>query len=332
MKNPLRYYIIIGSAILLVTSLSATIIEINQWKPANSDIGFSIFYIGVVLENILFSLGLGQKQKMILNEKNASQKKLIVQLQEIDSLRLKMQEQLEKDVVSLNKEAEEKKLEVLKATYDKELANLKIASLRNQMNPHFIFNSLNSIKHYMINNDRGNAVYYLNKFSKLIRKILATTREKVVSLADEIETAELYLNIENIRFNNEIEIEIKVDKNVPIDTLKIPGLILQPFIENAIWHGLFTKTGTKNIWLSVKEFNQTHIIISIKDNGIGRKASAQIKQEKLHKTESLGIKITKERLDIFIKDYKNNYDLTFVDLYDDDLAIGTEVVLKLPIK
>ncbi|MFK5878294.1 MAG: histidine kinase [Flavobacteriaceae bacterium] len=332
MDNPLRFYIIIGSTFLFSSSLTATFLYEKGIINEGSEINFSIFYIGVILENILFSLGLGHKQKIILKEKNESQTELIEQLQENETLRSKIQEQLEADVNTLNKNAEEKKLETLKAKYDKELSDLKMASLRNQMNPHFIFNSLNSIKLYIINNEKENAVYYLNKFSKLIRKILATTREKEVSLADEIETTELYLNIENIRFHNEIEFNISIDKSLPIDTLKIPGLILQPFIENAIWHGLSSKKGTKKIQINVEEYQQTHIKITIHDNGIGRKKSAEIKQNKIHKKDSLGIKINEERLENFAKDYKNNYSLEFVDLYENDMAIGTEVVLKIPTK
>ena len=166
----------------------------------------------------------------------------------------------------------------------------------------------------------------------MIRKILATTREKEVSLADEIETTELYLNIENIRFHNEIKFDISVDKSLSVDTIKIPGLILQPFIENAIWHGLSSKKGTKKIQITIAEFQHTHIKITISDNGIGRKKSAEIKQKKIHKKDSLGIKITEERLENFSKDFINNYELEFVDLYENEKAVGTEVVLKIPMK
>lgn len=101
--------------------------------------------------------------------------------------------------------------------------------LRSQMNPHFIFNSLNSIKLYIINNEKENAVYYLNKFSKLIRKILMASKEKQISLAEELETMKLYINIENIRFSNEINYTTKVSDNIDIESIKVPSLILQPF-------------------------------------------------------------------------------------------------------
>lgn len=215
---------------------------------------------------------------------------------------------------------------------EKKIITLEQDALRSQMNPHFIFNSLNSIKLYIIDNEKENAVYYLNKFSKLIRQILVATHEKEITLAEEIETMELYLNIENIRFNNEIETSITVDENLNVNTIKIPPLILQPFIENAIWHGLSLRKENKKLNITVKKFGNTHVDIVILDNGIGRKRSAEIKEKKRYKKSSIGIQLTKERLQNFCKDYKNNCSLGFVDLYNaDNEANGTKVILKIPI-
>ena len=330
-KGFLKYYIICGSLILLSTSLIAYIISMLSLQPEGSDLNVSIFFIGLVFENIFFALGLGHKQKIILQEKNDSQKKLIKQLQENEKLKDQAQLKLEQDVISLGKQAENEKIDKLKVTYDKQLAELKITALKNQMNPHFIFNSLNAIKLYIINNEKENAVYYLNKFSKLIRKILASTRENEISLAEEIETMELYINIENIRFSNEIIFTLQVDKNLKIDTIKIPSLILQPFIENAIWHGLASKKGLKKLSLSIKKETKTHINISIKDNGIGRKKSAELNTLKMRKKDSIGINLTKERLSNFAKKHQNNYSIHFTDIYDDKIPAGTKVELIIPI-
>src|SRR5690606_15107994 len=120
---------------------------------------------------------------------------------------------------------------------EKKIITLEQDMLRNQMNPHFIFNSLNSIKLYIINNEKENAVYYLNKFSKLIRKILVASTEKEITLEDELETMSLYMNIENIRFSNEIDYKVMVDKRIDPSMIKVPSLVLQPFLENAVWHG-----------------------------------------------------------------------------------------------
>ena len=214
---------------------------------------------------------------------------------------------------------------------DKKLLTLEQAMLRSQMNPHFLFNSLNSIKLYIINNDKKNAVHYLNKFSKLVRKILEASSLKEISLAEELETVELYMNIENIRFSNEINFKISIDDDIDIHTIKIPSLILQPFLENAIWHGLSSKEGEKNIDLRISKGNKNFIDISITDNGVGRDAAEIIKESKVLKRKSVGLEITKERLANFARDYQNTFDVTIIDLFDEDKnATGTRVVLHLP--
>ncbi len=204
--------------------------------------------------------------------------------------------------------------------------------LRSQMNPHFIFNSLNSIKLYIINNEKENAVYYLNKFSKLIRKILIASKEKETSLKGELETMQLYMNIENIRFSNEINFEINVEDSLNLDVIKVPSLILQPFLENSLWHGLSSKSKDKNIKLNVKPKESRFVSIEIIDNGIGRSASATINKNKRLKRKSVGIELTKARLANFSKDFKESYEIYIEDLYANNKPSGTKVVLNIPIK
>ncbi len=214
---------------------------------------------------------------------------------------------------------------------EKKLLTLEQSMLRSQMNPHFLFNSLNSIKLYIINNEKKNAVYYLNKFSKLVRKILEASSLKEISLAEEIETIELYMNIENIRFSNEINFQVKIEEGLDLNNIKIPSLILQPFLENAIWHGLSSKEGAKNIQIDVQKQDEYFIIISITDNGIGRNASEVIKENKVLKRKSIGIDITKERLANFSKDFRNTYDVKIIDLFDEhNNAKGTKVIVTIP--
>ncbi len=214
---------------------------------------------------------------------------------------------------------------------DKKLLTLEQTMLRSQMNPHFLFNSLNSIKLYIINNEKKNAVHYLNKFSKLVRKILEASSLKEIPLAEELETVELYMNIENIRFSNEINFNISIDEGIDVHTIKIPSLILQPFLENALWHGLSSKEGKKNIDLDVSKGKNNFINISISDNGVGRAAAEIIKENKILKRKSVGIAITKERLANFSRDYQNTFDFTIIDLYDEkENATGTKVVLHIP--
>ena len=214
---------------------------------------------------------------------------------------------------------------------EKKLLTLEQSMLRSQMNPHFLFNSLNSIKLYIINNDQKNAVHYLNKFAKLVRKILESSSVREIPLAEELETVELYMTIENIRFSNEINFEINVDADIDTHTVRIPSLILQPFLENALWHGLSSKLGEKNINVHISSDKKGYIHIAITDNGIGRDASEKLKENKILKRKSVGIEITKERLANFAKDYQNSFSLEMVDLYDQGgSASGTKVVLHLP--
>ncbi|PIB28660.1 histidine kinase [Maribacter sp. 4G9] len=214
---------------------------------------------------------------------------------------------------------------------EKKLLTLEQTMLRSQMNPHFLFNSLNSIKLYIINNEKKNAVHYLNKFSKLVRKILEASSQREISLAEELETVELYMNIENIRFSNEIIFKINIADDIDVHGVKIPSLILQPFLENALWHGLSSKEGEKNIQLDVMKGREGFIKIAITDDGVGRDAAEKIKERKVLKGKSVGIDITKERLANFSKDYQNSFQVEIIDIYDDDnKPSGTRIMLHIP--
>jgi len=214
---------------------------------------------------------------------------------------------------------------------DKKVLTLEQTMLRSQMNPHFLFNSLNSIKLYIINNEKKNAVHYLNKFSKLVRKILEASSLKEIPLAEELETVELYMNIENIRFSNEIQFKIIVDDGIDPHIVKIPSLILQPFLENALWHGLSSKDGDKSILLQISRKKDGYIDIFITDNGVGREVAEKLKESKVLKRKSVGINITKERLENFSKDYQNTFKLEIVDLFNTlGAASGTKVILHIP--
>jgi len=218
-------------------------------------------------------------------------------------------------------------------SHEKQILTLEQDMLRSQMNPHFIFNSLNSIKLYIINNEKENAVYYLNKFSKFIRKILIASTEKEISLEDELDTMQLYMNIENIRFSNEIKFTVLVEPGINTSNLRVPSLILQPFLENALWHGLSSKSEDKQIELKVYQVEDDFITISITDNGIGRIASEKINHDKVLKRKSVGLAITKARLANFSKRFTTDYKMDILDLYDNQQnASGTKVVVHIPIR
>lgn len=215
---------------------------------------------------------------------------------------------------------------------EKKLLTLEQSMLRSQMNPHFLFNSLNSIKLYIINNEKKNAVHYLNKFSKLVRKILEASSQREITLAEELETVELYMNIENIRFSNEINFNIHIKDGIDTHNIKVPSLILQPFLENALWHGLSSKEGAKYIDLEIKKGKNGFIEIIILDNGVGRDAAEKIKNGKVLKRKSVGIDITKERLANFSRDYENYFHVEIIDKYNEENnPSGTKIIIYIPI-
>lgn len=215
---------------------------------------------------------------------------------------------------------------------DRKILLLEQQALQTQMNPHFIFNALNSIKLYIINNEQKQAVYYLNKFSKLIRNILDVSKIKEVSLKEELATMDLYMSIENIRFSNAINYRVEINPSLNSDTIKVPPLILQPFLENAIWHGLSSKEGEKHITLSAKKISNNVVEVNIVDNGIGREEAGKIKKSKSLKRKSIGIDLTKERLKTFSEDYDNTSSLTYHDLFNEDGSpAGTRVSITFPL-
>ena len=320
--EPAKNYIFIGSFILFISSILGTLAVDFGLVFTHKETGYLAFYIGVIFENICFSLGLGLRQKIIINERDEANQKLIANLKENESLKEAINQQLLEKIDVLNEQINLKK----------EIDDLKLTALRSQMNPHFIFNALNSIKLYIINNERKQATFYLNKFSKLMRKILEASSIKETSLKEELETMDLYVSIENIRFSNEINYQVNVAETVILENIKIPPLILQPFLENAIWHGLSSKKTNKNIRVFIHYLNTNYIQIIIEDNGIGRKASTKIKSEKIINRKSVGINLSNERLGKFVTNYKNNYAIIYTDLEDDNkVSLGTKVILNIPL-
>ncbi len=330
--NKLGYFIIIG---VILYNFFAYYSLYDSYSRTSGTEPLNFFYIGIILESIVFILGLGYKVKLIYDEKMNAQQRIIEEQRENQLLRENHQKELEKELaekvgelkLALQK-SEDEKLNSLRLSFENEISLLKLESLRSQMNPHFIFNALNSIKVYLIENDKEKAVYYLNKFSKLIRKILESSRTDSISLEEELEIIELYMSIENIRFDQKIDFSINRN-DLNISSIKVPALILQPFIENALWHGLMLKEGEKTITIEVSQENNT-TKLSINDNGIGRQRAQENVAKKTYKRESLGLQFTNERISHFNQKNHSNYQFTFIDLYDENNnAVGTRVEFVL---
>jgi putative methionine-R-sulfoxide reductase with GAF domain len=212
------------------------------------------------------------------------------------------------------------------------MAELEMQALRAQMNPHFIFNCLNSINRYIVKSDQATASLYLTKFAKLIRLILDNSNSKNVMLSNEVDALKLYIDMEVLRFDKKFSYQIKVDPNVAIDTLEVPPLIIQPYVENAIWHGLLHKqtVGHLTIHISLPESNMLQCVIE--DNGIGRAKAKELKSKSATTKKSLGLKLTENRLALLNKHAELNASVEIIDLVDENnIPTGTRVILKMPV-
>lgn len=213
----------------------------------------------------------------------------------------------------------------------KQTANMliKLQSLRTQMNPHFIFNSLNSVNNFIAKNDERSANKYLSDFSKLMRIVLKNSDQDFVALSSEIETLGIYLGLEHFRFGDKFEYSLDVEDDINPDELRIPSMLIQPYIENAIWHGLRYRE-EKGI-LQVKFYiDDEKLFCSIYDNGIGRKKSAELKTEHQKAYQSTGIKNTKERIEILNSLHKTTLGISLEDLEENGVGTGTLVKISLP--
>ncbi len=216
------------------------------------------------------------------------------------------------------------------AELEKEKTALEMQALRAQMNPHFIFNSLNSINRFILQNDRQKASEYLTKFSRLIRLILQNSQTSHISLESEIESLKLYLELEALRFDYRFHYKISYAPDLDISALKVPPLLIQPFAENAIWHGLMPKEEKGKLDIEISRDND-NLFFKITDDGIGRKQAATLtsKSTPLHK--SMGLRITAERILLLKRTHSYMSSVTINDLVDDNgIAAGTEIIITVP--
>ncbi|EDP97458.1 tetratricopeptide repeat protein [Kordia algicida OT-1] len=209
------------------------------------------------------------------------------------------------------------------------LANnlLALKSLRTQMNPHFIFNALNSVNNYIALNDERNANRYLSEFSTLMRSVLENSDEDFIPLSKELELLELYVRLEHMRFQDKFDYEINVDEQLKVSEFQIPPMLLQPYIENAIWHGLRYKEEKGKLRISISAKNDETLEICIEDDGIGRKRSMELKTKNQLRQKSKGMGNIKKRIAILNDMYKDKVDVTIADVSKD--GQGTKVILTL---
>ncbi|MDO6596329.1 histidine kinase [Oceanihabitans sp. 2_MG-2023] len=210
------------------------------------------------------------------------------------------------------------------------LANnlLALKSLRSQMNPHFIFNALNSVNSFIATNDERTANRYLSDFSQLMRAVLENSEQDFIPLQKEVELLELYTQLEHFRFKEKFDYTIHVDENVAINAFQIPPMLLQPYIENAVWHGLRYKEEKGKLEITISQQNTDELTISIIDDGIGREKSKALKTENQKKQNSKGMNNIKKRVAILNEMYKDKVDV-FINDFKTEGDKGTKVVVTL---
>jgi sensor histidine kinase YesM len=307
------YRFIFGGAITVFTSFTFVFIvrffQLQHLLPAwfgNDQRGNPqhLLQIGLVIDMIFYFTGLAYRDRQVEKDKILYQEQL--KLQKLES---------EKTKVELQQQATE----------------LEMQALRAQMNPHFIFNSLNSINRFILENNRLQASQYLTKFSKLIRMILQNSQASLITLESELEALRLYLDLESLRFDYHFDYTISISQELDLAAIKVPPLIVQPYVENAIWHGLMLKKEEGHLEISLFEKDDT-LCCRITDNGIGRIKSAELKAKSGSSHKSMGMKITSDRISMLQNknQFINHIQITDLVLADGTPG-GTEVLLTLPL-
>ncbi len=330
MKNRLALFIIFGSLFFITGALMAVLL-------------YHVRYMmyGTLLEIFAFALGLGYKIRMSELQKLDYQEKLIGQLQENDRLQKRYNEELKEEVKARSEEVvaqkmavEEEKKRTLEISLKREIDKVKMIALRTQMKPHFLFNALNSIRALILHQKNEDAYDSLSKFSKLIRYILESSEYDTVTISEEIKMLKLYVNLEQMRFNDQLDFTFEIGSQIEKDQDLIPPLILQPFIENAILHGLSLKEGNKKLLVRIEK-EKNHLSCIVRDNGVGREHAAQVKAPSQKK--SMAIDLTHKRIQLLsknrlLKEVQADPDIEILDLKSQvGESQGTEVRIRLPL-
>jgi len=206
---------------------------------------------------------------------------------------------------------------------------LLMKSLRTQMNPHFIFNALNSVNNFIAKNDEKAANKFLSEFSRLMRKVLDYSQRDFISFEEEIELNELYLKLEHFRFRDKFEYQFEKNTEVNTYDMEVPPMLIQPFIENAVWHGLRYKEGRGQLKISINDLGNV-LLVKIQDNGIGRKKSAELKTANQKKYKSTGLQNVSKRIALINEIYGKNYEIEVSDFDETKEDTGTLVKIKIP--
>lgn len=321
--HPLVRFFLFGSITLYLLSIWAFLTN-------NEPVGFTplpelvspynILVLGVLLQALFFAAGLSYRNKLVHQEKTKTQEMLIKQLNKNKELQRKLNVQLEELVKEQTTEILRKKMELeeqrklqLEIEYSKKLAEIELKAIRAQINPHFIFNCLNSIQLFVMQRDFEHAQKYLSDFSYLIRKTLDFSRRNFISLADEITYLNTYLGLEKMRFEQKMSYEIIVDPVIATAELEVPAMLLQPYVENAVKHGMTNEDRpTGLLTISFIQAASDMLECVIEDNGIGIERSRAIRSLPSHH-QSSGMEISLNRAELLNKMYNTEIQIEIID-------------------
>lgn len=235
-------------------------------------------------------------------------------------------------IVKAKAETEKQKAEQILLQTQRKMADVEMLALRAQMNPHFIFNCLNSINRYIVKSDQVTASLYLTKFAKLIRLILDNSNNQSITLANEMEALMLYIEMELIRFEKRFSYSVDIEENVNTGNIFVPPLIIQPYVENAIWHGLLHKKTAGELKIRIGMPSEYLLQCVIEDNGIGRDKARELRSKSVATKKSLGMKLTEDRLALLAKHSQTEATIEVEDIRTaDDEAAGTKVIINIPV-
>ncbi len=335
-ENPIKWFFIAGSSFFIAGGLVAFLMD-----PKSRHLFFGNTYInpivafksGILLESLCFAIALSFKLRLIRTEKEKATNALIEQMELNRRLVATENERLEKmvkeraaEIIEKNTLLENQRQQQLKSDFEKQLAEMEMQALRSQMNPHFIFNSLNSIRHQILTRNYENAGDYLMRFAKLLRQILQNSREHVIPLSEEIDLIRLYLQLEQLRFGDLFRYHLAIDPELDAESILIPSMLLQPYVENALKHGIaVSRRLPGRIDIRVRETPEG-FRYEIEDNGIGREAA--FRKNTPGEKPGLGLKITNERIVLFNANYNQCIKVVYEDLKDAaQKPLGTKVII-----
>ncbi|MGA0557026.1 histidine kinase [Larkinella sp. VNQ87] len=329
-RLPIRYFLLVGlSSLLLIGFLPYALKIYLSWLPplAATFVNYVNFWVilGLAIEAFCFMLALAYRGRMVELENRKMQEHYTRDLETQLAERTY-------EIETQNRLLEAQHIRKLEAEFEQKLAETEMTALRAQMNPHFIFNCLNSIKLYTLEHDADRASEYLTKFSRLIRLVLENSRSERVTLRNELDMLQLYADMEMMRFKQKLSFGVKIEPGLDTDFVEIPPLLLQPYVENAIWHGLMHKPEGGTVRVRATQPQENLLQLTITDDGVGRAKAAELRSKSANHRKSFGMKMTSERIALVNQLYQTHTQVTIQDLVDaDGQPAGTEVMIQIPV-